>query len=176
MSTCRDIIRRAYSIAGIRRLGSDPTSAELDAGLTVLQSIYDRIAESRDYRAVLESGTYEAGENERITGATTVNLPSVIESCDGDRAPKDMAFVQYDIGSGFVTYASDKGTWVALDDLAAGEEAPFSKRNSEGLSALVALEIAETYPGATVGAFTVGKARRWESMFARDETLEPEYF
>lgn len=175
MTTCRSIIARAYSLAGIRRIGAEPTAPELEAGMNVLQSVYDRIAEARDYKAVRESGTYTAGENERITGATTVTLPTTIEN-EGDRAPKDLAFVQYDVGAGFVTYASDKGAWIALDGLTTADEAPFSSRNSEGLSALVALEIAETYPGATVGPFTVRKALRWEGIFSRDETLDPEYF
>lgn len=178
MATCRDAITRAYAMAGIVPLGEAVEAEELTAGLTVLQSIYDRIADSRDWTPVVESGTYTAKEGERITGATSVTLPTSItdEVTGEDRAPKDMAFVQYDTGSGFVTYASDRGDWVALDSLTANSTAPFSTRNAEGLSALLATELADTYQGANVGASTISKGRRWQSMFSRQSTIEPEYY
>lgn len=178
MATVRSIVIRAYRMAGIVPLSDEPEASELNAGVDVLQSIYDRVAANRDLTPVLKSGTYEAKEDERITGATTVTLPtSVVDSVTGEtRAPLDMAYVQYDTGSGFVTYASDRGSWVRTDALTASSEAPFSDRNSEGLSALVALEFAETYPGATVGPMTVRKARIFQSLFTREPTIEPEYY
>lgn len=177
MATCRDIIYRAFRMAGIVPNTDDPTADELETGLAVLQGIYDRVADARVYTAKAESGAYEAGENERITGASSVSLPTTITDCDGtNRAPKDMAFVQYDIGAGFVTHASDRGSWVALDGLLAGDAAPFSSRNAEGLSALVALELSETYPGATVGPITLRKAQRFQTIFTREEAQAPEYF
>lgn len=173
MATCRDVISRAFAMAGIVPLGDSIDATEVDSGMTVLQSIYDRIADARDYTPVYETGVYTAKEGERITGATSVTLPSLI---DDDRKPIDMTFVQYDIGSGFVTYASDRGAWIALDDLNDGDDAPFSSRNSEGLSALVALELSETYPGATVGPMTARKARRFQTIFTREDAQEVEYF
>lgn len=176
MATCRAIVTRAYQMAGIVPFGVDPDSTELAAGLGVLQGIYDRVSDGRDYVAIVETGTYEAAENERITGADYVTLPTTITYDGTDRAPKDMAFVQYDIGDGFVTYASDRGTWVRLDSLASSDEAPFSKRNAEGLSALIAMEMAETYPGAAIGPLTMRKAQRFQTIFTREEAQETEYF
>lgn len=177
MATCRDIINRAYRMAGIVPLTDDPTSDEMDAGLIVLNSIYDRIIDSRDFVDVYETGTVDAEEGQRITGATAVNLPATVVGWDGQkRSPKDMAFVQYDIGSGMQAYVSDYGTWTQLTNLTANSDAPFADRNQEGLSALVALELSETYPGATVGPMSVRKAQRWQSMWSRQDTIEPEYY
>jgi len=178
MATCRDIIYRAYRMMGVVPNTDDPTADELETGLGVLQGIYDRVADARDYTPVVASGTYDANENERVTGATAVNLPTTVVDCvtGEDRAPKDTAFVQYDIGAGFVTHVSDRGSWVALDGLEAGDEAPFSKRNSEGLSALVALEMAESHPGAAIGPMTAQKARRFQTIFSRSDTIDPEYY
>lgn len=176
MATCRDIVTSAYRMAGVIGLASEPNAEELAFGLSALQSIFDRVADGRDYMPVLTSGTYEAGENERIRGASAVTLPTTITDDGAERAPKDLAFVQYDLGAGYVTYACDRGAWVRLDALAYGDPAPFASRNRDGLSALLALELSETYPGATIGPMRVQQARRFQSIFGRDNTLDPEYF
>lgn len=177
MATCRDVIYRAYRMAGIVPLTDDPSAEELEQGLAVLQNIYDRIADSRAYSEVYETGTVEAEEGQRIQGATSVTLPVTVTDWTGrQRKPRDLAFVQYDTGSGMQTYVSDRGTWVQLTTLAAGSDAPFAGRGQEGLSALVALELSETYPGATVGPVTAQKARRWQSIWTRQDTIEPEYY
>lgn len=178
MATCRDIITRAYQMSGIYGVGEAPDAASMTAGLGVLQSIYDRIVDNRSWTPVVGSGTVVAEEGQRITGASAVTLPtSLVDDVTGeDRPPHDIAMVQYDTGAGFVTYASDRGEWVALDGLTESDEAPFSGRNKEGLSALVAVEMAETYPGAAVGPVTIGKARRWQSMWSRQQPIDTEYY
>lgn len=178
MATCRDIITRAYRMIGVVGLSRQPTGAEFEAGLGVLQSIYDRIAQERSYTAIKTTGDVEAGENQRIITTGTVTLPAeVVDEVDGQpRAPIDLAFVQYDAGLGWMTFVSDRGQWVSLDNLEDGDEAPLSSRNQEGLSSLVAMELYETYPGAALGQMTMQKARRFQGQFSRDTAQEPEYF
>ena len=175
MTTCRDVITRAYQMMGVAPIGEDIDATEAETGLSVLQSIFDRIVDKRVFKPVIASGIYDANEGERISGAASVVLPTVIEDDCEDRPPHDRAMIQYDIGAGMLTFAWDRTAWTALDGLSLNSSVPFA-RNSEGLSALVALELSETYPGAAVGPFTVRKAQQWQGMWTYEAPIDPEYF
>lgn len=177
MTTARDIIYRAFRMAGIVPNTDDPTADELETGLMVLNGIYERITDSRDFVEVYETGAVEAEEGQRIQGSTSVTLPATVKDWRGqERKPRDLAFVQYDVGAGLLSFVSDRGAWTQLTTYAAADTPLCADRGAEGLSALVAVELSESYPGATVGPITAQKARRWQTMWSRQESIEPEYY
>lgn len=129
-----------------------------------------------------------AGENQRIMrdpAVVTVDLPDTVpayaqplpydrerdtydhvyEAVDGaNRPPRDGAVVQLvdTVGGGVQTYVYD-GTlrnWTVLESLQLDMVAPRSVSDPEGLSAALALELADTF-GAEVGPTTLAQARRY---------------
>jgi hypothetical protein len=172
MASCLEVVSRALRLARIVGLGEEPSDTELDDGMFVLQSIYQRIADTALAASdeIYIADDYTAGENERIYSTGTVTLPDLID--DGsDRRVKDLASVQYNEGDGWQTWISDRGDWVRVDDLESSDEAPLSSRNKEGLACLVAVEYAGTFGALEIDAATVQKARRFQSQLQpRDDT------
>lgn len=132
---------------------------------------------------------YTAGENQRIMRdrtTVTVTLPDAVPAfsnplpynlerdtyaargqvvdCNA-RPPRDAAVVQImDTNGGEVEtwlYDGTQRQWVRIDRLQLDEEAPRSADDPEGLSAMLALELADTF-GAEIGAATARQAQRYQ--------------
>lgn len=177
MATCSDIIARALRMARVVAIGETPTASEEDEGMTVLSSFYNRLAETALTTSVelYEEDDYEAEEGDRVYCLGAVTLPTTIDD-GGERRPHDLAAIQYnESGAGWQTWISDRGDWVRTDDLSESDAAPLSARNVEGLSALVAIELAETF-GKQVGPDTIAKARRFQSQMQPKNLDDVEYF
>ena len=132
-----------------------------------------------------------AGENQRILrdpSTITVTLPDTVpmwtdpqpynlergiyptnyEQTDGsNRPPRDGAVVQIKdtVGGQVASYLYD-GTlreWVQIEALQLDNEAPRSITDPEGLSALLAMELADTF-GAEIGPTTLRQAGRFTTI------------
>lgn len=177
--TCSDIIARALRMAKVVGIGDTPTASEEDEGMIVLLSIYQRLADTAlaTDSTRYETDDYEADEGERVYCTGTVTLPTTID--DGNtRLPHDLAAIQYqdeNTSSAWRTYVSDKGTWTRIDNLTESSTAPFADRNREGLSALVATELAGTF-GKDVTPDIAMKARRFQSQMQPKNTDPVEYY
>lgn len=158
--------------------GDEPTSTESAEAMTALLSIYQRLADTAlsPDAEVYETDDYTAQEGERIYCTGTVTLPTTIEG--EDRRPLDLAAVQYqdeNTSSAWRTYVSDRGTWTRIDNLVEASTAPFADRNQDGLSALLAVEIAHEY-GKEPSPATVAQARRFQSQMQPRNPDPVEYY
>ena len=173
MTTIRDTVTRALQMAKIVPLGDDPTAAEAQAGLDVLQSYYLRIADTAlRPEPVYKTEAYTADEGERVYSESTVTLPDLI---DEDRLPNDLACIQINTGSGWETHISDRGTWVQVDSLTLSSTAPFATRNPEGLAALLATELVDMFGGEITPAVEM-KARRFRTQMQPVDDTDVEFF
>lgn len=159
MATCRDIITRALQQARIVPLGRAPATKEAEAGMIALQGIYDGWFASGMFGTLADidaSGDYEANEGERITGATTVTKPTLIDSETGYRPPYELsAIVDVTNGNNWLWIG---GAWVDCAALTLTDDAPLSSRDREGLSAHLATYLAEGF-GQSVGAMTARRGQ-----------------
>lgn len=175
-STVRDIVKRAFQMAKVVAVGDDPSADESQAGLDVLQSYYMRIADTALRPVpVYVTDDYTADEGERVFGdGCTLSLPDVIDDC-GTRLPSDLACIQLNDGTGWATHISDRGTWVQVDGLTLNTEAPFASRNAEGLSALLATELVDTFGGEVTQGIEI-KARRFRTQMQPVDLSPNEFF
>jgi hypothetical protein len=179
MATCSDVIARALRLARVVAIGDNPTASEEEEGMTVLQSIYNRLADTALATSIelYEDDDYEAEEGDRVYSLGTVALPVTVIDNSVERRPLDLAAIQYNEndGDGWQTWISDRGDWVRIDDLSDTDAAPLSSRNLEGLCCLVATELAETF-GKEIGPSTMAKARRYQAQLQPRNTEENEFF
>jgi len=165
--TCLSDIRRALRRIGYLKLDDEPTVAEATNGLEALQSLYyDLIDSGADLADVRISAAYEAGENERIFNTTGGNLTvtpptyitdtSLTPDSDGNqrRPPKEFAVLSI-AGATRQTYVYDPyiGDWVEIEALALSDTSPWSTQLGDGLTAMLAVRMAEE-----LGAFRDGRA------------------
>ena len=146
--TCSDIIARAFRMAKIIGVGTEAESVEADEGMIVLRSIYTRLVHSQVKNELYEAADYEAEEGDRVYCEGTVTLPTLVtDLLDGaERRPRDLAAIEYnEAGAGWQSWLSDRGDWMRVDDLEEGDTAPLAERDRDGLSALVAMELADTF-------------------------------
>lgn len=156
MATCREIIKRAMRRLQLVASGREPKAAEATDGLTALQDLYTTLiaAGSLGSLSPLEiSADYTALEWQRITNTSgspvTITLPESIEDGDaegGYRAPRDRAVVLI-AGASPATWIYDAGlgAWVQIEALTLNSEAPLSTYMAGGLSAQLAVYIADEY-------------------------------
>lgn len=165
MPTCNDIITRALNMTGIVALGEVPDAAESEFALEALQSMYDAWVEGGMFGRltdVYKTVDYEAKEQERvITPAATITLPTVIASVEGDRAPRELSCIVTIVGGVQTSNIYHRGAWLDLNGLALTDEAPLADRGAFGLSAALALMIAETFRQGVVSASVANAARQF---------------
>jgi hypothetical protein len=147
---------------------------------------------------VVPTGDYVAGENQRIfrnsEATVSITLPELVPAyadplpynrerdnytnyaeIDGNnRPPRDgsVVVVANAIDGSTVSFVYDGSIrqWQEIDGLTLDSEAPRSYGDPEGLSATLALEVADEY-GVQLGAATMRQARRYEqAMTARYST------
>jgi len=183
VTTCRDIITRAYRMAGglrDQRRGLDATDAS--TALADLQMLVLSLPGMTHWAEVETAVDYTAGENERVrlTANTpvTITLPDTFTSsrtilfccnqfeiaCDGypDRAPKDGARVHvsdvYSDASATYFYRLDIAQWTRADALTLASEIPLSADMDIYLSArlagLLCTADAQPIPPLTAGLIT----------------------
>jgi hypothetical protein len=177
MATVLDIIKRALRQLKVLPAGQDPTGNEAADALVALQGLYDHLTATDTFGPltnVLTSGVYVAGENERVTGASSVTLPTtIVDATTGEtRSPKDRAVVVV-AGATPVThlYDADLASWVSIRALTLTSEAPLSSRYSEGLAAMLALFVADEY-AAQPSQITADAARRGKRAMTRKDAFE----
>jgi hypothetical protein len=165
MATCRDIVTRALQQAGIVALGREPSAKEAEAGMLALQGLYDGWFASGMFGTLKDidaSGTYEANEGERVTGASSVTKPTrIADACSASRyrPPYELSAI-VDVTAG-ANWLWIDGAWVNCSGLALGDAAPLSTRDSEGLSSLLASYFAEGF-GGSIGPMTARRAAQFQ--------------
>lgn len=166
MATCSDIISRAFQMTGIVALGDEPTAEEAQFGLEALQSMYDAWVEDGMFgrlRDVYTTVAYEGQEQERVIApaGVTVTWPATITSVAGDRAPRELSCIVAIVDGVQTSKVYHKGAWVTLGGLEASTVAPLADRGAFGLSAALALMIAETFQRGIVSESVARMARQF---------------
>lgn len=164
MATCLEVIIRAYQKAKILGVGEEPTADESADALIELQGLYENWAANGMFGRLADVATnddYEANPNERIriTDGGTVTLPETVEDDGDDYPPFELAFIEViDVDAETVTrHIYENGAWVEITNLVLADQAPLSGRSSAGLSACLALVLADEF-GGQVGRTTVAQA------------------
>lgn len=185
MATCRLIVNKALRKIGRLGAGREPRVADQTDALAALQGLYGSWVTAGAFgrlEDVIPLADCVAGENQRIirnASVITVTLPEFVpgycdprpygrERINGDdrsaRPPRDGAVIQLkDTNGGQVETHIYDGTlrgWARVDRLQLDDEAPRSAADPEGLSAALALELADDF-GAEIGPTTTGQARRY---------------
>lgn len=178
MATCREVIRSALRKIGVIASGEEPSITEAQDALDSLQSMYLEAVNGGRFGKlipVIATADYEAGENEIITsGGFTITLPDTIEDewTGDDRPPKDLSIVMVTTEGEepeISVYDAYRGEWVALNGLALGDDAPLSGRGSDGLSATLAIRLADEY-AATVSASVISQSASFISALSNKRT------
>lgn len=189
MATCRHVVNGALRKLGRLGGGREPRTADATDALAALQGLYLSWIASGAFgrlRDVIADADITATENCRIIRdetVVTVTLPeyvpaycvplpygalwpyAVLNGTDGvNRPPRDGAVVQIKdtVGGQVASYVYD-GTlreWVKIEALQMDNEAPRSATDPEGLSATLAMELADTF-GADIGPTTLRQAARF---------------
>jgi hypothetical protein len=168
MSTAKTIIRRALRLIGELAAGQEPSGSAASDALERLQSLIldmPGLVQNGFWReAATNIVGYAPKEGHRITVTApgTVILPLTVthESCS--RPPHDLAKVQI-VGAatnaGLWLYSATKAAWGRADGLTLTSELPFGSEDDEGLSAQLAVYIADEYGEITnIGPRTIAKA------------------
>lgn len=157
-TTCREIITLGLQLARVIPLGKDPKAKESEAGLTIMQGMYDSMVTSGMFGRltdVYKDTDCTAREGERITAdSVTVTIPATITDDGDERAPRDLACVSVVTDGVLTNVVHSGGTWEVLTDLTLDSTAPFASRGKDGLAALLALYFAEAFGTQLGPAFT----------------------
>ena len=152
--TCRAIIRDALRELDVIAPGDELNVDDLEVGLARLQALVLRLFEGRGpWRTADVTADHTVGEDERVRvggGAVVdVTLPDAVDDgAGGRRAPRDGARVSI-VGTtqGTFLYRADRNAWIRADTLSADDPAPFSAAFHGGLAAILAVELANAWPG-----------------------------
>lgn len=157
--TVEQLISRALRMNGVKMTGEALTADEGQDGLLSAQLLYyDIIDKGADLTDVRISTDYTAGENERVFNTIGTNIPidlpeyiqdtSLTPDADGNqyRPPADFSIVSL-AGSPRQTHVYDAtlGAWVKIEDMALTTTAPWSTQLGQGLSAMLAVVMANEY-------------------------------
>ena len=184
--TTRDLIKKALLMLRVIGAGREPSAAQADQGLSALQGLYDHLANTQAFgplTPVRITAAYTPAEQEAVSGAYAVTLPTTINDVyTGEtRFPKDRSLITVaanvtTVNGVAVTgpqtwlYDATLAEWVALHDLTLNDEAPLSKRFSEGLSGLLAVELSDNF-AAELTPRVVDLARRGKFAITRNDPI-----
>lgn len=174
MTTCNDLLRRAFRAIGVIAAGKSPTGANAETGLEYLQSLIldlPGLLKNAVWCDVAVAAAYTAREGDRctVTGSGAVTLP-ITTTCDGRaRPPRDLARVQI-IGStpnaGLWVYSATKAAWANVNGLQISSESPFGAEDDEGLAFMLAVNMAAEYGAeGELGQRTASIAQRAAHSF-----------
>jgi hypothetical protein len=162
MTTCRDVIQRAFRKIKIYSPGETVSADDAADGLEELQSLYESWGSNGMFGRLsdrIETADYEAEPFQRITiSGGTVTLPtSLVE--DDTLPPYALSFIEViDTDAETVTrYLYENGAWVEIGALSLDDEAPLANRGPAGLAACLAINLAEEY-GGEIGPMTARQA------------------
>ena len=187
MATCRYIVNSALRKLGRLGAGREPRVADAADTLAALQGLYGYWVVAGAFGRltdVVPLTNYTARENERVMrdpALVTVTMPEMVPTYAAPRPygqerawnavfpgsarpPRDGAVVQIKDTNGgqFETWVYD-GTqreWIGIEALQLDSQAPRYGDDPEGLSAALALEVADMF-GAEVGQGTARQAARY---------------
>lgn len=185
--TCRDVITRALTKARIYAAGETPSAEDMDDGLDELLNLYEQWGSNGMFGRltdVMTADDYEASPNERITAtdSAVITIPTSFESDGEDFPPYDTAFVEVvdTVAQTVMRYIYEGGEWVEVSGLGLDDAAPLSGRGRGGLSACLALALAEEFGGEIgpgvqrqAASFKTGLALKYGSDAQR---TAPEYY
>lgn len=197
MATCRHVINGALRKLGRLGGGREPRTADSTDALAALQGLYlSWIASGAFGRLhdIVATADITAAENVRIIRdetVVTVTLPELVPAyCDipygtwpywpnvvqngtdfASRPPRDGSVIQIKdtVGGQVASYLYD-GTlreWVQIEMLQMDNEAPRSVTDPEGLSATLAMELADTF-GAEIGPTILRQAGRYTTAMVNN--------
>lgn len=175
MTTCLDVLTRAYRAMGVVSQGGVPSGADAEDGLEQLQDIINlqvlRPTQPWTDVHLISAAAYTAGDGERInTGgyAATITLPTTyVDECGVLRQMPDLSRVQIIGGEqeGVYIYAASKGAWAQVDALALSDDCPFGQEDVRGLASMVAVAMVDEY-GTEVSEITTGRALTQAQSFS----------
>ena len=167
------IIKRALRRLGVLASGTEPTADEAADALECLQGILLRaISEGAlgTLQDVIATDGMVAPENSRVllnnVAVDDITLPDTVTESGSERPTRDGSVVV--ISDTFtdqtVTYIydGDEGEWLAVETMGLTSKVPLSLRDVIGLSAYLAVEIADEY-GQEPSQATAIAASRWHS-------------
>lgn len=177
MATCRYTIKRALQKLAIIAPGNDPEASEAETGLAVLQGLFDGWGSGGMFGRVV-NGLAGIDPDTVVTTAlpevgAPVELPILVRDIDGEEVPPpDLAYAENVNATTSVrrAYLFDgrMAKWVRVDALTLDSECPLSRRNSEGMAAVLAMTMAEDFgvtPGPLLmrqsGQFLFGMSARY---------------
>lgn len=150
MTTVREIITLGLQLARVIPLGRDPKAKESEAGLTILQGMFDSMFADGQFSSLTDvyvNFAYTAKENERIRAdGVTVTKPALID-VEGttQRTPRDLSAIVVITNAGQENYVFTDGAWIACHGLTLDSVAPLATRGKDGLAALLAMYFAEAF-------------------------------
>lgn len=186
MATCRHVVNTALRKIGRLGAGREPREADRAEVFAALVGLYRGLVDCGAFgrpHSVWATHDVTVTEGVRIVreNGAAVTLPeylsrfvvplpygalwpAAVQGANIDsRTPAHTSIVQIvDRDSGEDTtymYDGTRQTWVSLDGLQLDHEAPLS-RDAEGLGAMLAVEIADTF-SAEVGAASISQSARW---------------
>ncbi len=192
MTTCRQVINGALRKCRVIGSGDTPTADEANDALTSLQSLYDGWANYGVFGRLTdviatESGPAREYTRVRYTTGLTITLPTEVTPTNYDYGfpmdPYDYGFnssseprpplnraqivlVNMDTQARSVNlYDANKGIWIDLLGIGLDDDAPLSELDADGLSAVLAADIADDF-GATVSGSTQRKAGMFQSLLS----------
>lgn len=168
MTTMREIITLGLQLSRVIPLGSNPKAKESEAGLTVLQGIYDGMFADGQFAKLTDVYTtenYTAQENERIHAATaTVTLPATVDEYE-PRKPRDLSAVVVISNTGQRNHVFSGGAWETCHGLTLDSTAPLASRGKDGLAALLAMYFAEAF-GTQLGPMWVNRGNQFRASLS----------
>jgi hypothetical protein len=199
----QQIITRALRRIGTIGAGQTPNSNDNEDALDTLKSLYQRwITEGAFgtlHDVIAPSGDYIAHENTRVyrndESTTSILLPETVENKEGygvdylnytndlcynrkQRLPRDGSIIVVidSFTTGAITYIYDASIkrWSDITTIDLGDNAPLSERDSSGLAACLAVELADEF-GATAPPTTVNSAIRFQMGLTQNYSFESEY-
>jgi hypothetical protein len=179
MTTCRDIITRALRLPGLVAAGQQATGIEAEDGLRYLQDMINDLPGLRKGRwteTILTDATaYTAVDGERVNTAgftPTITLATTYVDDEGRTvSQRDLSRIQIVGGAqaGLWVYSASRAVWSQADALEIGDDHPFGPEDDGGLTALLAVTIADEYgqAGAIAPVTQERAARQLRSFRAR---------
>lgn len=172
--TILDTGKTAMRRLGVLARGRDPKGSESADFLAAFQGMLDHMAATEAFGPltnVLTSGAYEAGENERVTGAISVTLPATVtDTCTGEeRSPKDRSIVIVAGTPETHIYDADLASWVSIRSLVLTDTTPLSSRYAEGLACMLAVQIAPEFSDNPPSPLVLETARRGRRAITRKD-------
>lgn len=173
MATCRATIKRTLRKLGKLAAGREARSEDATDALESLKGLYRSLINSGAFgrlNDVVPTADYIAGSNERVfrynDDVLSISIPALVDAGGENLPPIDCSvIVIVDAHSGATQeyiYDAHLRQWSSIGDLELDSYAPLSHRDPDGLSAMLAMQIADEY-GGDISAATGRLAAAFQS-------------